>query len=55
MSAHAGCAAIYATIVDGLKPDARLEVDAILGDPDAVALQHSARWSALELLDVEVG
>lgn len=44
---------IYRRIVRGLPDEARLEVDALLGDDDAKATMQAQRREAIALMDAE--
>lgn len=46
---------IYARITHGITEDSRLEVDAILGDPDALAERARLRREAILAFGGEIG
>lgn len=45
---------IYARITHNLDEDARVEVDAILGDPDAQRRRNEMRRAAVEAMGIEI-
>jgi hypothetical protein len=46
---------IYQRIIRNLDDDRRLEIDAILGDPEAEAERQRRRRDAIATADIEIG
>lgn len=55
MSARRAYSFIYSQVVKPLDEDARLEVDALLGDPAAAAERDRRRRAAVQAAGIEVG
>jgi len=55
MAARLAYPLIYATAIDGASDDQRLEIDALLGDPDAAAEMQRRRFDAMADAGFEVG